>query len=183
MIFGRINPLKAKARKRCRGETNQAGQRGRVVLVPRLSLVRLRVGWMKRTAGSAGSRASSSEPNRGQVGPPPWRIPSFIRAERVSRWVSLVFLRESEASSVEAVFGQLLKVSVPAYQSAEGVKTPWVGSWQGSGTPCPAWARFLATEWRRDLVVLRAMECRKAQEGFSVNRWLCLRAVGWCESV
>jgi hypothetical protein len=84
--------------------------------------------------------------------------------------VSAVFLRESRVSSVEAVFGQLLKVSVPAYQSAEGVKTPWVGSWQGSGTSCPVWARFLATEWRRDLVVLRAMECRKAQEGFSVNR-------------
>ena len=28
----------------------------------------------------------------------------------------------------------------------------------------------LAVEWRRDLVVLRAMECRKAQEGFSVKR-------------
>jgi len=55
-------------------------------------------------------------------------------------------------------------------RSAEGVETPWVGSRQGSGTPCPARARSLAFWWRRDLVVSRAMERRKAQEGFSVKR-------------
>jgi hypothetical protein len=65
---------------------------------------------------------------------------------------------------------RVLRSSRSDQRSAEGVETPGVGSRQGSGTPCPAWARSLAFTWRRDLVVSRAMERRKAQEGFSVKR-------------
>lgn len=72
MISGRINPLKTKARKRWRGETNPSRQRGRVVLPLASRRFRPRA-LVKRTANSAGTRASSSERHSRPVGPPPRR--------------------------------------------------------------------------------------------------------------
>jgi hypothetical protein len=98
------------------------------VRVTRLSSVSLRASRVKRTASSAGTRASSSEQTSRPVGPPPRRIPSFVRAERFSRWVIEAFLREGRVSSVEAQLGGQTPGAASSgfrsgYQSAEGVKT------------------------------------------------------------
>jgi hypothetical protein len=86
LISGRINPLKAKARKRWRGETNPPGQRGRVVL-PFASL--------RRSFGCTGEASGKQRGHSGKLfgaefetgrSPSPEEpVPCSRRADRLSR--------------------------------------------------------------------------------------------------